>query len=77
VPRVSDKATGERCRIDIWNLTGRDIDAVIDGQRQVLRPGKSAPLDVGRRFVWKVDGRDPQSQQVAAGDSALEIVIRR
>jgi hypothetical protein len=76
-PRVSEKRAGDRCLVDFWNLTGRELSVLVDGQQHVLSPGKSQPVDVGRRFVWKMDGRDPQAEQVAAGDSAVEIVIRR
>jgi hypothetical protein len=34
-------------------------------------------LPVKRQFVWRMEGREAQNEQVGAGDYALQIVIRR
>ncbi len=76
-PRDSADACGDRSSASFWNLTDRDVTLTVDGQSHVIPRGKSLPLAVGRRFVWQVQGREAQTQQIATGESALEIVIRR
>jgi hypothetical protein len=76
-PRESSKPAGDRCAVGFWNLTGRDLTIKIDGQARSLAQGKNIQVDAGRQFIWQIEGRDPQHENVASGESALEIVIRR
>ncbi len=76
-PRSGSRPTGDRCTVGFWNLSDRDITVKVDGQPHTVVRGKSLPLEVGREFVWQVEGRDPQKEQIATGEVALEIVIRR
>jgi hypothetical protein len=71
------RPAGDRCSVGFWNLTDRDLTIKVDGQAHVVAHGKSLPLDVARQFVWQIEGRDPQKEQIATGESAIEIVIRR
>jgi hypothetical protein len=60
-----------------WNLSGRDLVVNVGGRSSVLTPGCSMPAAVGQEFLWQIEGRAPQKQTIAPGESALEIVIRR
>jgi len=72
------KSSGDRCKVDFWNLTNKDLLLRIDGGApRVLPRGKSLPVVVGRQFTWKVDGRETQATPIEGGESALQIVIRR
>jgi hypothetical protein len=70
-------AAGENVAVNFWNLTDHDLTLKIDGQARALLRGKSLPVELGRRFVWQVEGRDPQSETIAKGESGVDIVIRR
>ncbi len=76
-PRGAPRPAGDRLTAGFWNLTDHDLTVKVDGQPHVLARGKNLPVDVGRQFVWQVEGRDPQKEQIATGESAIEIVIRR
>lgn len=68
---------GERCTVGFWNLTDKDVRLATGSQVFFLPRGKSLRLDMGRQFVWRVDERAPQTEQIPSSESALEIVIRR
>lgn len=74
-PRASDKPSSDRCAVGFWNLTSADVVLRIGDQTHRLPRGKSLKLDLGRQFVWQVDNREPQTEQVS--EAAIEIVIRR
>jgi hypothetical protein len=76
-PRGPTSSVGDRCSVAFWNLTGHELTIKVDGQGHAISAGKSIPLEVGRQFVWKIEGREPQTERIATGESALEIVIRR
>jgi hypothetical protein len=72
------KPSSDRCKVDFWNLTGRDLVLRIDGGApKVLPRGKSLPVQVGRQFTWQVDGREAQATPIEGREAALQIVIRR
>ncbi len=75
--REPSATPGERCTVAFWNLTDRDLPIAVDGQTRVVPRGRSVPVEAGRQFVWKIEGRDPQTEKVAAGETGLAIVIRR
>lgn len=75
--RSPTRAVGDRFTAGFWNLTDHDISIKVDGQTHALTRGKNLSVDVGKQFVWQVEGRDPQKEQIATGESAIEIVIRR
>jgi hypothetical protein len=70
-------SSGERCTVGFWNLSDRDLSAKINGKTLTVPRGKNTPVDVPREFVWQVEGREPQVERIATGESALTIVIRR
>jgi len=76
-PRGATGPAGARLTAGFWNLTDHDLTIKVDGQSHVVARGKNLPLEVGRQFVWQIEGRDPQREQIATGESAIEIVIRR
>jgi hypothetical protein len=77
VLKDASKPLGDRCSIEFWNLTNKDLTLKVDGQTHVLARGKSLGLDAGRHFVWQIEGREVNKENIATGESALEIVIRR
>lgn len=78
VSQDTARPTGERCKVDFWNLTDKDLILRVDGgPSQILPRGKSLPVAVGRQFTWQMEGREMQTKSVDRGESALQIVIRR
>ncbi len=73
----SERREGSRPTAEFWNLTERDLTIKVDGQRHVVARQKSLLVEVPRQFIWQIEGRDPQKEQIATGESALELVIRR
>ncbi len=70
-------ANVERGTAIFWNLTDRDLNVKIDGRSHSVRRSQSAAVNVPREFVWQAEGRDAQVERIAAGESAITIVIRR
>jgi hypothetical protein len=68
---------GERCSIEFFNLTDKDLAMKIDGQPRTLARGRSLSLDLARRFTWQIEGRDVNQENIAMGEAAMQIVIRR
>jgi hypothetical protein len=66
-----------RCSVAFWNLTDRDVTLKLGTQSLPLARGKSATLEMPHEFTWQVDGRESQTQKVAASETGLEIVVRR
>jgi hypothetical protein len=75
--RSPPKPAGERCSVAFWNLSDRDMMLKVAGQTRPLPRGKSVSMELGRKFSWQVDERQPQEESVAVNDPGLEIVIRR
>jgi hypothetical protein len=73
----TDKPATDRCAAGFWNLTGRDVTVSVEGQAHPVPRGKSLKLQVGRQFVWRVEGHEPQSEIVPKENSGVEIVLRR
>jgi hypothetical protein len=67
----------DRVRVGFWNVSGRDVLLTVDGQRRVLPRNRSITLLLGRHFVWQVDERTAQTEDVPEGNSTLELVLRR
>jgi hypothetical protein len=76
-PRAGDLPAGDHCSVGFWNLSGQDLIVHIDGKARTLERGRKMLLDVGRQFEWQVDGREPHKENIATGEQALEIVVRR
>src|SRR5216683_1360451 len=59
------RSAGDRCKVDFWNLTDKDLVLRIDsGPSQLLPRGRSVPVAVGRQFTWQVEGREIQTRRV-------------
>ncbi len=65
------------CRVGFWNLTGRDVTLTVDGQARQLPRNQSITLTLGRQFVWQVDRRTAQSENIPDANCTLEIVMRK
>jgi hypothetical protein len=70
-------SAGAVCTVAFWNYSDRDVTLTVDGQRWRLPRSKGLTLDVPRAFAWQADGRAASQEQVPAGNSGMEIVIRR
>ena len=66
----------ELCRVGFWNLTGRDVTLVVDGQTHFLRKDHAVTLDLTRQFAWKMDQGEPRNERVPADRPSHEIVLR-
>jgi hypothetical protein len=76
-PDKRGTASSDRGTLVLWNLTDHEVTLRVEGQAHSLAAGKSLTLAVGRRFVWQLEGRDPQTETIATGEVGMEIVIRR
>jgi hypothetical protein len=76
-PRATERPAAERCQIGFWNLSDRDITLTVDAKKYPLPRGESIKMELGREFVWQVDGRVAHAEKLPAKEAALEIVIRR
>jgi hypothetical protein len=76
-PDRSSRPLGERCSIEFWNLTNHDLALKVGGAPHPLKPGQNLLLELPRHFVWQLESREPQRENIPFGESALEIVIRR
>ncbi len=77
VLKPDQKPANDQCVVSFKNLSGRSIKVTIDMQEQTLPPDGSLNVQVNRQFVWRMEGREAQREQIKAGDFALQIVIRR
>jgi hypothetical protein len=73
----SPSAPSARLGVEFWNLTGQPLRLKIEGRSHSLAAGTRLHEEVGRQFVWQVEGRDPQRENVTVAESGLDIVIRR
>ena len=76
-PKAGARPAGENCEVTFLNLANRDVTLTVDGKTQVLAKGQKVVVPVPRQFIWRIEGREPQNEQVGSGASALQIVIRR
>jgi hypothetical protein len=63
--------------VGFWNLTDRNLTVSVAGQAHPIPRGKILKLEVGRQFVWRVEGHEPQNEIVPMENSGVEIVLRR
>ena len=77
VLKPEQKPADDQCVVSFKNLSGRPVKITVDMQEQTLPPDGSAKMQVKRQFVWRMEGREAQREQIKAGDFALQIVIRR
>jgi hypothetical protein len=77
VPKAGAKPAGDDCSVTFLNLADRDVNLNVDGKAQVLAKGQKVVVPVLRQFIWRIEGREAQNEQIGAGANALQIVIRR
>jgi hypothetical protein len=75
--RDAVKPPDDRCSVTFTNLTDGEIRILVDAKTHAIAKGGSVQIPVTRQFVWRMEGRDPQNEQVRMGDYAVQIVIRR
>jgi hypothetical protein len=68
-------AKDDRCRVGFWNITGREVTIVVNGQSRSLARNQSLTLELARTFNWQMDGRQ-NSESVPDGQSTFDIVLR-
>jgi hypothetical protein len=76
-PRAADRPSRDRYAVCFRNLSGRELTLKVGGRDVVVQPGQTLTVQLPGQFVWQVLGRDPESQSLPHGESALEIVLRR
>jgi hypothetical protein len=64
------------CRVGFWNVTGREVTLIIDGQTYVVPRDRNLTLKLARQFSWRVQGREPQTERVSDDKVNHEIVVR-
>ncbi len=76
MPSAPAALARDRCRVGFWNLSGKDVTLVIDGQARALPRDRALTLELPREFAWQVDQQPARTEHVAEGKSAHEVVIR-
>lgn len=66
----------EICRVGFWNVTGRDVELIVDGQPRTLPRDRAITLELGRVFSWQMGAGQRQTVTVPDGRSVHEIVLR-
>jgi hypothetical protein len=67
----------DRCQVGFWNISGRDLTLKVNGQSRLLLRNRALTLELGRDFVWQIDSREPQRQQVPADQASFEVILRQ
>jgi hypothetical protein len=75
--KPGQKPVDDQCTVTFTNLSERTIKLMLENQERTLPAGESTVLPVKRQFVWRMEGREAQNEQVGTGDYAVQIVIRR
>ena len=73
--KAPKNAKDDRCRVGFWNITGRNVTILIDGQSRSLARNQSLTLELARTFNWQMDGRQ-QAERIPDGQGTHEIVLR-
>jgi len=76
VEKPSAGAT-DRCTVGFWNQSAQEVTVTVDGQPRTLQRGQGVTLDLPRRFVWQIAGRESVQETIAGVQSGVDIVIRR
>jgi hypothetical protein len=63
-------------RLGFWNITGRDVTVVVDGQPHAVARNRALMLTVGRDFLWQMDQGPTRRERVPDGKNELDIVLR-
>ena len=65
-----------RAKVGFWNITGADVTLTIDGQQRKLPKDRALTLELGRTFVWQVEGRGPRLERVPDEQNVFEVILR-
>ena len=65
-----------RCKVGFWNITGGEVTLTIDGQTRTLAKDRALTLNLPRNFVWRIGGREAQSESVPEGQNIFEVILR-
>jgi hypothetical protein len=74
---TATRASRDGCSVAFWNLTGRPVTLKVEGREQTLAVGRTLTLNLGRSFVWQVDGGASQTVRLPEGRATAEMLIRR
>ena len=61
---AQEGATGDRCKVGFWNLTGRDVTLKIDGRPQVLAKNRAITVELERNMPGKSDQGETVTERV-------------
>lgn len=75
--RAAEPPAGDRCVVQFWNLSGRELTLTVGADTRPLGAGANWRVEVPREFVWRVADREAQRQKLPPSESALDVVIRR
>jgi hypothetical protein len=74
---LKEKPVNDQLTATFQNLSGRPLKVIVEGRDQELADKQTVTVPVRREFIWRVEGREPQKEQLGKNDYALQIVIRR
>jgi hypothetical protein len=72
-----EPADANACSVSFWNLSPRRISLRVNDQTYGIERGRQLNLALPRQFRWQMENREPEAMQIADGQAALEVVIRR
>jgi hypothetical protein len=75
-PQENEDPAKSSLRVGFWNLTGRNVKLIVDGQSRLLERDRAITLDLGRRFTWQLDANQPQRVHVSADQTGYEVILR-
>jgi hypothetical protein len=71
-----EAVSGDKCRVGFWNLSGHDVSLTVEGKTHALAKDRAVTLDLPREFAWRVGESAERTEQIPAGRSSHEVVIR-
>src|SRR5262249_6282794 len=63
-------------KVGFWNVTGRDVNLVIEGKTHRLPRDRALTIDVPHSFTWMLECVSHRSEEVPSTQTRHEIVLR-
>jgi hypothetical protein len=66
----------DACKIGFWNVSGADVNLIVDGKTHMIPNNRNLTLTLSRAFTFQVNALEPRSERVPDEKTTHEIVIR-
>jgi hypothetical protein len=77
IVRTSARVANGTARVTFWNHSPQELTLRIDGEVRTVARGRGLTLELPRKFIWQINDRPAEGEQVPDGEPALDILIRR